>query len=920
MQAIKTNCSSQCYPLKELFASPLDRSTASDLIFSSRPEDSVFGANHDAFAQPWTGLCQAYPGPDPGLNHKALQWALKSIETPIPTCIFYLVNNDPKASFGYLNLLSHSTIVHIADGVKLEPGYRIPTNHPVETVSLIAIANEAGKAMFLQNSTCQLLARSVGLETISPRTPSPTPALHPPVKLLKLLEPSTPKLPPPTLCQIETDSSLTFPMKKPLATPIGYEIIFTDGSSLPHEDGSPPSVGAAAVIVRPDHDKDLTIYINPNGQGITNTNNRAELSAINIPLLKSLEGNHYLYHKHLTIYTDSKGSIDLIKKILDRPWEASENKHLPLLLSIANTLRKRAELGLYTSIRKVISHSGIYGNDQADAAAKKAARWLKEPSSKPEGVDIITDEANNQPYEGKTWILKVDAGDRNCSPVANLASGISRIIEPSYSGGSFQTQGIYAQSWDAALKKNNLDLNSSFHYWESSSISSAEAATVFKGSWGGLLTRKLLHRWGLVADDACPLCGKPDSFGHMIGECEHASAKPYIIARHNDAVRLIQKCIHKHSKTVGDALTTMDVGQRPEGVIDRTLPPFFIGADPQLPHDTLIPRKTILDGKPDITIAPGLPSREAPALDCNYLSEEAQLARERLHSKPIHLIEVGYCRDTKHEEKHAEKSSQHESFRAGLKQHGYNLKYHIITLGHCGTIPKALSDTLKTELGVPSEMVAKCAKALHVSAVKHLSVIYQNRMEYERVHGVFSPGSSKGSMRWRRLPRAPDLQPPETTVNKKRDAAKPSGMDLGARTSPPNNPTLAMQHPQDAPQNHKVSSKNHSDHPQIEETCPNAMQIPPAYSLLWSPAQSQSQAAAFRGHFRPRPSPDSQKNERARHKSQSKYNDAQNENSKRARSTGKGGHGKRKSSGNQAANQRKRHQPKTHAIEPHIVS
>jgi len=901
MQAIKTHCSSQSYPLKELFASPLDRSIASDLIFSSRPEDSVFGANHDAFAQPWTGLCQAYPGPDPGLNQKALQWALKSIETPIPTCIFYLVNNNPRTSFGYLNLLSHSTIVHIADGVKLEPGYRVPTNHPAETVSLIAIANEEGKTRFLQDSTRQLLARSVGLETIPPRTSGPTPTLHPPVKLLKLLEPSTPKLPPPTLCQIEIDSSLTFPVSKPLATPIGYEIIFTDGSSSSHEDGS-PSVGAAAVIVRPDHDKDLIIYINPNGQGITNTNNRAELSAINIPLLKSLECNHYLYHKHLIIYTDSKGSIDLIRKIMDRPWEASENKHLPLLLSIANTLRERAELGLYTSIRKVISHSGIYGNDQADAAAKKAARWLKDPSSKPEVVDIITDEANNQPYEGKTWILKVDTGDRNCRPVANLASGISRTIEPSYSGGSFQTQGAYAQSWDAVLKNNNLDLDSSFHYWDSSLISSAEATAVFKGSWGGLINRKLLHRWGLVADDACPLCGKPDSFGHMIGECEHASAKPYIIARHNDAVRLIQKCIHKHSTTVGDALTTMDVGKdkRPAGIIDRVLPSFFIGANPQLPNNILETRETILKGRPDILIAPGLPAREAPASDCNYLSEEARLARERLHSKPVHMIEVGYCRDTKHEEKYAEKSNQHEHCRTGLKQHGYDLKYHIITLGHCGTIPKALRDILKTELGVPSEMIAQCAKSLHISAVKHLFVIYQNRMEFERVHGVFSNGSSpKGNMRWRHLPRAPDLQPPTPTESHEDDADELPEMNPGARDkemSPPS-PTPAMQPSPNAPRNH---NDEHSDHNQREGPCPEEMRL--------SPARNEGQARTFREHFRPRLSPDPPSNERARRKPRSKNNDTQNINSKRPRNDGTGCRGKRKSTSNQTANQRRHHQ------------
>ena len=50
----------------------------------------------------------------------------------------------------------------------------------------------------------------------------------------------------------------------------------------------------------------------------------------------------------------------------------------------------------------------------------------------------------------------------------------------------------------------------------------------------------------LVAKDTkCPLCGDPDSAGHILGHCQHKELKAHYIARHDMAMRKIIKEVMK---------------------------------------------------------------------------------------------------------------------------------------------------------------------------------------------------------------------------------------------------------------------------------------------------------------------------------------------------------------------------------------
>ena len=42
-----------------------------------------------------------------------------------------------------------------------------------------------------------------------------------------------------------------------------------------------------------------------------------------------------------------------------------------------------------------------------------------------------------------------------------------------------------------------------------------------------------------INDDSCPLCGLPDSAGHILGECMHKDMKSLAIERHNVAGRMV---------------------------------------------------------------------------------------------------------------------------------------------------------------------------------------------------------------------------------------------------------------------------------------------------------------------------------------------------------------------------------------------
>ena len=54
---------------------------------------------------------------------------------------------------------------------------------------------------------------------------------------------------------------------------------------------------------------------------------------------------------------------------------------------------------------------------------------------------------------------------------------------------------------------------------------------VIRARFGGLYTQKLGCRYRHAHDDSCPLCGLPDSAGHILGECMYKDMKSLAIER-----------------------------------------------------------------------------------------------------------------------------------------------------------------------------------------------------------------------------------------------------------------------------------------------------------------------------------------------------------------------------------------------------
>ena len=604
--------------LQERFASPLDRSRSSSAYWSHQdhPRDSVFGANSDAFSVPWTGLSQAYCGTDPDLTHKALRWAIASVELEPSraTCSLLLIDNDPTRS--YYPLLHHpraKVLASIRQHSHLQCAVApqappFPAQASPHSLLLVAVSTEPGAQKYLAGSHFSDLQSKIRLWHIRPWDfdLDPSIVVKPPHALKRLLD-SGPSAPYPNSIGVrveppsdDTQSSYrdSFPCTQPLCRP--PIAAFTDGSCIRTVKG--PAIGAAVCFRRSGEDQAfLTLSINPGGRGPTNTINRAELCAILRALVEWSNNPETLY-----IYTDSKCGIDLIRRIINAPWSVSECKHLPLLQAIADAIEARASSGFHTYIYKVISHSGIHGNDEADREAKKAAVRFLDPSTTQAPSDRVklVDETTTADAYTEFWLshqappaTKPDGSTQTLSPsiIPNLSEATRRLPAPSHSGGSFQTQGTYAEGWTAAAPFLETTLSNAF--LALSKGTHRQRMIALKARWGMLYTRLLAHRYKAASSPRCPRCNHPmDSVSHLLsGECKETEGLTTL--RHDTAVKMIQKCIK--GGRLGSSFTIMDAGKKselPSEVSDKRIPTWILPLAPPEPGKRSYPMR------PDILV------------------------------------------------------------------------------------------------------------------------------------------------------------------------------------------------------------------------------------------------------------------------------------------------------------------------------
>jgi ribonuclease HI len=459
--------------------------------------------------------------------------------------------------------------------------------------------------------------------------------------------------------------------------------------------------------------------IRPNGKGVTNTINRAELSAI-YHVLADLASPT----EPVLIFTDSQVSIQLINRTLRRP-DKETGVHKDLLMRIAELILQRARNGHRVSILKVKAHTGITGNEAADQAAKTAAQH-------PERATLQTPACH--PFAGRWWPVHTPRSDGLRPPTAtaqtaqpadvqsraisNLGKSLKQAAKKSTKLGGSNKNSYYVQATQPLYTDpEGAHPEASNAFWGSNKCTHPAKSLTIKARGGVLYTGARAKMLGLATTDSCPLCGDRDSIGHMLGRCAHHSMQPLYISRHDDAVIKIYKALQKGDD--GGFFTIIDAGTMKEVLHTLT-------ADGKRVPDWLLPNTdadTLRRMRPDILRIQGLPAHPtAPEIQeaCTY----------KRHYK-IQLIEVGYCSDFNWKKKLEDKKQQHAELINALRAEGWETEEHYIILGSKGTILKDATTAFQ-KLGLTKTQAVKLMSSLNIHTVNWLATIVRTRRQQEQ--------------------------------------------------------------------------------------------------------------------------------------------------------------------------------------------
>ena len=730
----------------ELFASPLNVHPSMHTYFSTHERDQLFGAELDAYSRRWAGACFAHPAEVEQEMEKAVRWALASAReadshTPVLTTL--LLPDSQSGSPTYARWLAYPEVHELAyfpgngesvlkgepaDGWKpcAEPG---SGRNYSDGCHLVAICNGAGQqpleglyrdpawrvlpaslAGSMAAATAQLpwpwaLANRPGRpdignlqylrEAVAAAKQKHTAAFtqlarelqagyKPPGALVRMPEHKT------TQHAWSMPAEWHFADHRGTAFAAGYaalyaprydwrQAFFTDGSVQETEHGT--LIGAAVWT-----DGAGACRINVNGTGPTNTITRAEAAAIYHAVHGMMGATEEGW-----LFTDSLAVIHLIRRALQDPDGVATTLHGGLLLDIARCLVERANTGVATHILKVKAHSGVAGNEEADAAAKSAAE--------PDAEHRFTTPAHT-PFGGRVcpgfYEPPIGCG---CSSGSATSQGPACLRAVTHHGKALSKRlhrrnktGYSQMGWQATQTAQMYDgLEGDYALGKESNsyfdLPPQVVRMARKHQFGVFWDRgKAYRRWapyflGVLGapaawDGRCLLCGGEDSGGHTLLRCEHPEIKARIIARHNNTVKMTLKALQRASAD-GGIFTIMDACSEDEageyGVEGTRLPRWLLS--PERVDDMLL-RKL----RPDILRIVGLPPNPT----------EEQIAHALAHKQDyrVQVIEVGYCSDTKWRATIKRKLEQHKELLQLIRDEGWHVDEtaHVTVIGARGAV------------------------------------------------------------------------------------------------------------------------------------------------------------------------------------------------------------------------------------------
>ncbi|KAJ9504731.1 hypothetical protein QJQ45_009421, partial [Haematococcus lacustris] len=360
-------------------------------------------------------------------------------------------------------------------------------------------------------------------------------------------------------------------------------LAYTDGSCIKTSGAAPASVGAGVYI--PETNVLITVTLD---DPESSTINKAELTAIHAALTAGAK----------RIATDSLCSIYQIRRALANPMSLITHRHNDILTAIA-TIR---------------AHSGIIGNEGADALAKHAA--------------LHPELANTPAYrpttrkETNTWLNNEADGDTPV-PLPDCRQSVRAHMHCKHKLGLANQDSIYYQMSQEITKAAAKGAGERVMTDTNISIHAQRTALLYRT--GGLYNQKLAMRWKRATDDRCPLCGEADSATHLLSGC--SETLPMVQERHNGAGRLIAKAISKG--TLGGYIRFADTGSWEKGAKE----------DLDLPNDTLHTTLRALGLKTAAT-------KNTTRPDILMVTPQAKAGKSGKVTKRVTIIEIKYCSDS----------------------------------------------------------------------------------------------------------------------------------------------------------------------------------------------------------------------------------------------------------------------------------
>ena len=667
-----------------MFASPLNFLLDSNVAYCSVHErDTVFGAIYHAYSNHKAGM-NIYANPEYEQKEllKALKWAVATSQEPHPFCAILIY---PRWKLGnYMNLMSHHNVKLIAKFQRdtfsfLAPDHWRTTDPDPQAknaakwqVMLLEVSNDRFDVAFAPYRQSAIKDIVAAAETdgavISPHL---DPAFHdaqvtyqvnPPegyTKAKKTGKAQTPPLPVPT-----RTPALSPPyLKEEHALTHGKgTLIYTDGSEITEK------VGAAYVI------PETSVSVRMKVAG-PQTVNRAEMTA-ELAVLQDVPK-----HQDISIFTDSKCSIQNVLKWIVEPAHFDDHKHENLLNEICTELAGRTG---FSHIFKIPAHVGHPGNEAADKDAKSAAKATA-------GVPTRGPEENSQ----QTKISPTIAGD----PITELKKQLRQVMfEWMKSKYAYKTQ--LHELWTTG----NPDIDpkpSNIHWRLATPQYRSILQIIFRLRNGDQVNQRLL--WLHAKDPStvnpnCPLgCrrnGAPciDSWIHMF-LCSKSGAQGMSTSRHNAACRLILSYIL--GGNMGRWLILKNFGRTDDEPEEKTVPPWM------LPPTNGSPAHN----KPDFVIVVGWPRHKAPPtapiLAGTKSSEDADI------SIRLVLVEVKYANDMLTLEKHEQAHQLYSGpgrLTGYLEEAGWKVEHNFptVVIGHRAVVSRKNLDGYQ-KMGITSK-------------------------------------------------------------------------------------------------------------------------------------------------------------------------------------------------------------------------